>query len=85
MNTFDEKNLKPCPFCGGKNLYITEKEDYLGTKIPQIFCNWCKISIEPENDSPYINDEHTWDYLLRKVTDTWNRRVHKVPVRKVTK
>ena len=67
-----EKDLKNCKHCGYHQLYLQIKEDYLGTKIPYIFCNICKTSYEVENDSPFLNDDKTYDYLLEKLFNVWN-------------
>lgn len=67
-----EKNLKNCKHCGYHQLYLQIREDNLGTRIPYIFCNICKSSFEVENDSPYLNDDKTYDYLLEKLFNVWN-------------
>ena len=66
--------LKRCPFCGEGVLYETKREDELGTIIPQIFCNCCKMIIEIENDSPYLNDDKTYEYLKEKLHKQFNTR-----------
>ena len=67
-----EKDLKNCKHCGYHQLYLQIREDNLGTKIPYIFCNICKTSYEVENDSPYLDDNKTYDYLLEKLFNVWN-------------
>lgn len=64
----------PCPFCGGDCIYETFEIDSLGAEIPVIFCNHCKIVFKVENDSPYLNDDKTYDYLARKNIEAWNKR-----------
>lgn len=66
--------LLPCPFCGGEAIYETKRENELGTIIPQMFCNSCKMTFEIENDSPFLNDDKTYDYLKGKLNDLWNTR-----------
>lgn len=69
-----EIKLLPCPFCGDKTIYEISREDYLGIVIPQLFCNSCKMIIEVENDSPYLNDEKTHAYLKEKLYRQFNTR-----------
>lgn len=66
--------LKRCPFCGEEEMYETKRENELGTIIPQLFCNCCKMTFEIENDSPYLNDDKTYDYLKEKLHNLWNTR-----------
>lgn len=71
-----------CPFCGSDNLYSIDKEEYIvinnkivdSIKLPAIFCNCCKMTTQIENDSPYYDNEKTYDYLLHKLYKTWNLR-----------
>ena len=67
-------NLLSCPFCGEDVMYKIERVDYLGTVIPQLFCNSCKMIIEIENDSTYLNDKKTEDYLKEKLYKQFNTR-----------
>lgn len=66
--------LITCPFCGEEEMYETKRENELGTIIPQLFCNCCKMTFEIENDSPYLNDDKTYDYLKEKLHNLWNTR-----------
>ena len=66
--------LKTCPFCDAEEIYETKRENELGTIIPQLFCNCCKMTFEIENDSPYLNDDKTYDYLKEKLHNLWNTR-----------
>ena len=68
------KQLAKCPFCGVGNMYEIQREDELGTVIPQLFCNCCKMIFEVENDSPYLSDEKTLEYLKEKLLKTFNTR-----------
>lgn len=68
------RELKRCPFCDVGVIYKTQREDELGTFIPRLFCNSCKMIFEIENDSPYLNDEKTYDYLKEKLHGQWNTR-----------
>lgn len=70
----NEIKLNPCPFCGGNNLYLTNTTDDIGTEIPIIFCNSCKIEFHVENDSPYADDRHTKEYMSKKNIEAWNKR-----------
>lgn len=68
--------LKPCPFCGEKNIYETYSQEYsLGTKCPKIFCNNCKAIFTVEDDSPYMTCEEDYVYRKNKTREAWNRRV----------
>lgn len=67
--------LKPCPCCGSKSIYRIKRNDIIVEYIPQLFCNGCKMTFEVENDSPYMSDQETFDYLKEKLYETWNRRV----------
>lgn len=68
------EDMKYCPFCGEDALYKIQRENELGTIIPQLFCNNCKMIFEVENDSPYLNDEETHNYLEEKLHKLWNTR-----------
>ena len=76
------KHLAKCPFCGGEAIYETKRENELGTIIPQLFCNDCKMIFEIENDSPYLNDDKTHDYLKEKLYVWWNTRT---PMERIVK
>ena len=66
--------IKRCPFCNGGAIYETSREDYLGTVIPQLFCDSCKMIFEVENDSPYLDDKKTEEYLREKLYRQFNTR-----------
>lgn len=66
--------LLPCPFCNVGVIYETSREDYIGTIIPQLFCDSCKMIFEVENDSPYLNDKKTEEYLKEKLYKQFNTR-----------
>ena len=68
------KKLKKCPFCGVDCLYETFEVNDIGTTIPVMFCNSCKIVFKVENDSPYLNDDKTYEYLKEKTSNAWNTR-----------
>lgn len=68
-------DLKPCPFCGGDDLYEAYKQEHLyATKNPFIFCNSCKIEFYVEDDSPYMDIEQDYKYRRQKTVTAWNRR-----------
>lgn len=68
--------LKPCPFCGGIDIYETfRQEHWFGTKEPIIFCNSCKIEFSVEDDSPYTDMEKDYQYRKSKTIEAWNKRV----------
>ena len=61
--------LKPCPFCGGNNLYFV-KVDQHGYETVGIFCNACKQTITlEENEWEGDNGESR-----NKAIQAWNRR-----------
>ena len=66
--------LKPCPLCKCTDIYETERGDLYIGHYPQIFCNVCKMTFEIENNSPYLNDTNTYNYLRKKLLNAWNRR-----------
>lgn len=67
--------LKPCPFCGGEDIYETYTEEYaFGTKNPEIFCNTCKAIFSIENDSPFMDYDKDYQYRKKKTKEAWNRR-----------
>ena len=66
--------LKPCPFCGGTNVYETLNEERAGYKNPMIFCNWCKAIFTIEDDSPYVMIDEDYEYRRKKTIQAWNRR-----------
>lgn len=70
-----EIKLLNCPFCGENIIYKTNREDEFEIIIPQLFCNSCKMIFEIENDSPYMHDGKTYEYLEEKLYKTWNARV----------
>ena len=71
-----EIEFEPCPFCGcgSGGIYEIERDDYYIGRYPQLFCNGCKMVFEVENDSMYISDKETYEYLRNKLRNTWNRR-----------
>ena len=66
--------LRECPICGCEAIYEISREDSIVDKIPQLFCNGCKMTFEVENDSPFLDDEKTFQYLKEKLHTTWNTR-----------
>ena len=67
-------DLRECPFCGGDCLYKTFEVNDLGDEIPVIFCNECKIVFKVENDSPFLDNKKTYEYLEEKNANAWNTR-----------
>lgn len=69
-----------CPYCGLPMIWTFERDDMIGN-YPVCFCNWRKITIKAENDSPYMNDDKTAEYLVDKLISACKRRVkvHKRP------
>lgn len=63
--------LKPCPFCGGDNLYIVNVNGYFDTTVG-VFCNWCKVTVLHENNY----DEGDTPESRRRAVEAWNRRAN---------
>lgn len=74
MQNKESQNLRECPFCKCTNIYEIEREDLYIGHCPQIFCNGCKMTFEIENNSPYLNDTTTYNYLRENLINAWNRR-----------
>lgn len=69
-----QNNKLNCPFCDCGAIYeITETEDIV-EKVPALFCNGCKMIFKVENDSPYLNDDMTFEYLKEKLHKQFNTR-----------
>lgn len=58
-----EDEVKPCPFCGGKEIVI-DKYKYNSGERYRIFCTGCMAMIDPG----YAQQEYT-------VIKMWNKRV----------
>lgn len=68
----NKQDLKPCPFCGGHDLYfVTCEERYGGYETVGIFCNWCKQTVTLERNSWEGNNEET----QARAAEAWNMRV----------
>ena len=70
-----------CPYCGLPMIWTFERDELIGD-YPVCFCDWCKIIIKSENDSPYMNDDETAEYLVDKLISVCK---HKVKIRKRSK
>lgn len=57
-----EDEVKPCPFCGSKEIVIDKYEHEVGARF-RIFCTGCMAMIDPG----YAQHEHT-------VMEMWNKR-----------
>ncbi|MBQ6240895.1 MAG: Lar family restriction alleviation protein [Firmicutes bacterium] len=65
----DELKLKPCPFCGCTDIYITFEHGYLDDSAI-VFCNNCKVSVKvEENDQEGFNEK-----TAKRAVEAWNRR-----------
>ena len=76
-----DKQLKPCPFCGGKaqirvwkrskNTYTLNPDRFIKIKLPS------KYFVECSNKNCSACNPHTeWFYTKKKATEVWNRRVN---------
>ena len=79
ISLVDKQSIN-CPYCGSPMIWTFERDDIIGD-YPVCFCNWCKITIKAENDSPYVNDDKTAEYLVDKLVSACKRKVkvHKRP------
>lgn len=59
-----DDEVKPCPFCGGKEIVIDKYKHKVGDRY-RIFCAGCLAMIDPG----YAQDKHT-------VMEMWNKRVY---------
>lgn len=60
-----DKELKPCPFCGGPAMY----EDVKKHKIANIHCVVCPCEM-----TLYDGENATPEDIRQKLTGKWNRR-----------
>lgn len=67
------KEFRPCPFCGGKELLVSEREFFdeqvekSGSFCVSVSCKKCDVEMYAHKETDY--DLAIW-YLQRK----WNRR-----------
>lgn len=66
--------IKNCPCCNHHDMYEIKQTDDMGAEIPALFCNACKMIFTVENDSPYMSDEKTFEYLKEKLHEKFNKR-----------
>lgn len=65
------KELKPCPFCGSKNIMLDVKERGYGEFVHIAFCNGCGAS-GPEAEGAL---SLTWHPDEQSAVAAWNKRV----------
>lgn len=67
-----EKQLKPCPFCGGRVRYwnIVGETDY---PVPGVVCHSCHMFVK-YSDLPKFKGKITIEEIQRAVLNRWNRR-----------
>jgi len=58
------EELKPCPFCGGKNLYFVQSTN----SNMRVECFNCLSS------GPQSNENGISDKTIREIIDRWNER-----------
>ena len=72
-----EKTLKPCPFCGNKEVeFALIHPQYWGEPDMDYWCYWEILC--PECGAMMDNarlDSQTWDEAKEEIIDNWNRRV----------
>lgn len=69
----NDKRLN-CPFCNCGAIYEIEEPEDIVEKVPALFCNGCKMIFKVENDSPYLEDDKTFEYLKEKLHKQFNTR-----------
>ena len=76
MKTKDKlKQLIPCPFCGKKNFYVTDKNVFYklqkeyGNAAIEIRCNNCSLDLWE-----HTSDERNYDKRLEIAIAKWNTR-----------
>ena len=64
------EKIKPCPFCGSNNVFVTFEHGYLDDSAI-VFCNACKISVKLED-----NDQDGFNNITAKrAAEAWNKRM----------
>lgn len=63
------KELKPCPFCGGGDLYFVKLNTYYDETVA-VFCNTCKMTAYPEDNEEEGDDEKCY----ARIVEAWNKR-----------
>ncbi len=80
------RELKPCPFCGGKDIRYSIKTTggYIRKYHASMFCNTChcygaRILYQVPSDNKYYPRYDVEDNteLQEKAIEAWNRRVDK--------
>lgn len=76
-----EKELKPCPFCGGEAFLKYGKSTTFGTFEALVFCKNCSASVvgvSSINFSTYrFEEKNGYDIAQKQAVKAWNRRVDK--------
>ncbi|MGM9626964.1 MAG: Lar family restriction alleviation protein [Faecousia sp.] len=62
------EKLKPCPFCGGKDIVFGFSCEY-----GEIWCRGCKASIKLY-EGFFFNPKDAKKYYKQRMFDAWNRR-----------
>lgn len=63
------QRLRPCPFCGSEDLYVTLEDGYIDSSVV-VFCNACKVSVKLEDND---QEGDSADNRIKAVR-AWNRR-----------
>lgn len=66
-----EKELKPCPFCGGEAEYKERGNEYSGITETSVICKKCCA----RQIHKWRHYKFRFDFVRSKTIDTWNRRV----------
>ena len=80
----NEKELKPCPFCGGEAVLKNGKPTTFGTFEALVICKNCSASvvgISSMNFSTYrfeeFKEKNGYDIAQEQAIKAWNRRAEK--------
>lgn len=72
-----EKELKPCPFCGGKAFLKDGKPETFGTFEALVICKNCSASVvgvSRINFATHRFEKNGYDTAQKQAVKAWNRR-----------
>lgn len=65
-----EKELKPCPFCGGEAEYKERGNEYTGISETSVICKCCRTS----QIHKWLHYKFRFEYVRSQTIAAWNRR-----------
>ena len=71
LNNTQAEKLKPCPFCGSKNvkLYVFDCQSRSGVR-----CEECGISVSITNDMTLLSNKNRVKIWTKNAIKVWNTR-----------